>query len=95
MCGQEAEYEARHKQVESAENAFKLSWVRYEGGMTSFLEVLELQRSLFSSQLRESETLQLRLTSTVQLYQALGGGWVAEQDSVNVPGGTPSDNADN
>jgi multidrug efflux system outer membrane protein len=78
----EAESAARFRQLEAASSAAALSWVRYEGGMTSFLEVLDLQRSLFASQLRASEAQQLRLTSMVQLYQALGGGWVAAQDTV-------------
>ena len=78
----ESEYDARQRQLAAAASAAELSWVRYEGGMTSYLEVLDLQRSLFSSQLKASETQQLRLTSMVQLYQALGGGWVAAQDSV-------------
>ena len=34
-----------------------------------------MQRSLFSAQLQASATLQLRHTSMVQLYKALGGGW--------------------
>ena len=78
----EAESAARQRQLVAASSAAELSWVRYEGGLTSYLEVLDLQRSLFSSQLRASEARQLRLTSMVQLYQALGGGWVADQDSV-------------
>ena len=69
------EFEARNQQVESATKALELSWVRYESGLTSYLEILDLQRSQFSSLLNASETLQLQLTSTVQLYQALGGGW--------------------
>ncbi len=80
----EAEAAARGRQLTAASSAADLSWVRYEGGLTSYLEVLDVQRSLFSSQLRASEAQQLRLTSMVQLYQALGGGWVAEQDSVFV-----------
>jgi len=44
--------------------------------LTSYLEVLDLQRSLFNSQLKASETLQLQLTATVNLDQALGGGWI-------------------
>ena len=70
----------------AATNAAELSWVRYDGGRTSYLEVLDLQRSLFSSQLRASETMQLQLTSIVRLYQALGGGWVAEQDAADITG---------
>jgi multidrug efflux system outer membrane protein len=79
-----AELDARSRQVAAARNAAELSWTRYEGGMTSYLEVLDLQRSLFSSQLSASETFQLQLTSVVRLYQALGGGWVAEQDSTGI-----------
>lgn len=71
----QAEYEARQRQVQAAVNAADLSWVRYEGGMTSYLEVLDLQRSEFSAELAASQTLQLQLASVVQLYKALGGGW--------------------
>jgi multidrug efflux system outer membrane protein len=81
-----AEYESRNHQMAAAQNAANLSWARYEGGMTSYLEVLDLQRSFFSTQLRASETYQLQLTSYVTLYQALGGGWVAEQDSTLISG---------
>jgi multidrug efflux system outer membrane protein len=85
----EREYEARQRQMVAARNAAELSWTRYEGGLTSYLEVLDLQRSEFSSQLQASESRQLQLTSVVRLYEALGGGWVAEQDSVNIAERTP------
>lgn len=75
------EYEIRSGQVNSAQSAADLSWVRYEGGMTSYLEVLDVQRSLFTAQLKTSETLQQQLSSIVRLYKALGGGWVPEQDT--------------
>ena len=75
-----AEYEARRRQVESAENAADLSWIRYEGGMTSYLEVLDLQRSQFSAQLQASAALQQQLASVVQLYKALGGGWPVQPE---------------
>jgi multidrug efflux system outer membrane protein len=52
--------------------------------MTSYLEYLEVQRQLFSSELRASETLQRRLTSLVQLYKALGGGWNPVQETEEV-----------
>lgn len=71
----EVEYASRVRQMEAAQNATELSWIRYDGGLTSYLEYLELQRSLFSAQLRASETLQMQLTSLVALYKALGGGW--------------------
>jgi multidrug efflux system outer membrane protein len=71
----ERELEARKRQVAAAENAATIAWDRYEEGYTSYLEMLESQRSLFSSQLAESETLQLHLNSVVRLYSSLGGGW--------------------
>ena len=56
------EYEIRSAQVLAAQSAADLSWVRYEGGMTSYLEVLDVQRSLFTAQLKSSETLQLEFS---------------------------------
>ena len=79
----EKEFQIRKGQVESAQSAADLSWVRYDGGMTSYLEVLDLQRSLFTAQLKASEALQMQLSSIINLYKALGGGWVPEQDSIN------------
>lgn len=69
------EYDARRRQVESARAAARLSRARYEGGVTSYLEVLDSERSLFSSELQASSTLQQRYAALVQLYKALGGGW--------------------
>ena len=79
----EAEYDRRLLQLAAARNATDLSWVRYEGGLTSYLEYLELQRSLFSAELKASETRQLQLTSVVELYKALGGGWNPVADAVD------------
>ena len=69
------EYAERVRQVESARAAARLSRARYDGGVTTYLEVLDIERSLFSSELALSETLQNRYTALVQLYLALGGGW--------------------
>jgi multidrug efflux system outer membrane protein len=80
----QSEVDARRRKLAAAQNAAELSWTRYEGGLTSYLEVLDLQRSWFTAGLQASETYQLQLTSVVQLYQALGGGWVAEQDSTGI-----------
>jgi multidrug efflux system outer membrane protein len=81
----EKEFSLREEQMTASQNAVKLSWIRYDGGLTNFLEVLDLQRSFFSAQLKASEALQLQLTSTIRLYQALGGGWIADQDTIYKP----------
>ena len=63
------------------ESAAELSWIRYEDGVTSYLEVLETQRALFTSQIATSQTRQLALASVVELYAALGGGWQVREGS--------------
>ncbi len=51
------EFQARLSQVNAATEALEMAWVRYENGVTSYLEILDLQRSEFSSYLKASETL--------------------------------------
>ena len=70
-----AQYEARSRQVTSARSAAKLSRARYDGGVTSYLEVLDTERSLFDAELNETDTLRRYFDSVIQLYKALGGGW--------------------
>jgi len=74
---------ARHdilvRQVQSAQAATDLTWARYQEGMTSFLEVLDIERSLFTSRLDATAALERYVTAVVQLYRALGGGWNPEQ----------------
>ncbi len=70
-----AEYEARVRQVESARSAALLSRARYDGGVTSYLEVLDSERSLFNAELLASSALQQRYAALVRLYKALGSGW--------------------
>jgi multidrug efflux system outer membrane protein len=62
-------------QLKAATNAAKLSKARYDGGVTSYLEVLEADRTLFDIELYHSELLQRRLTAYSDLYKTLGGGW--------------------
>jgi multidrug efflux system outer membrane protein len=75
------EREARLRQVDAASDALAVAEARYEGGLTSYMEVLDLQRSLFGSQLKATEALQRHHSSIVQLYRALGGGWSVEEEN--------------
>jgi multidrug efflux system outer membrane protein len=67
-----AQYEV---QVTAAKNAERLARLRYEGGVSAYLEVLDAQRSLFTSELQLAQTNRDQLVAMVQLYKALGGGW--------------------
>ena len=63
-----------------AQNAAYLSWERYHGGVTSFLEVLYSEQALFDAQQIASETFRSYLNAYVTLYKALGGGWISEKE---------------
>jgi multidrug efflux system outer membrane protein len=69
------EHALRISQMELATKASHLAWVRYDAGLTSYLEVLTLQSSQFSAELKASSALQQELQSIIDLYTALGGGW--------------------
>jgi multidrug efflux system outer membrane protein len=71
---------AVERQKMAAENAAMLSKARYDEGVTSYLEVLDSERTLFDASLNASATLQYRLNSYVTLYKTLGGGWISEEE---------------
>jgi multidrug efflux system outer membrane protein len=48
---------------------------RFQGGESSYLEVLDAERSLFDSELTLTDARRDRLLAVVQAYRALGGGW--------------------
>jgi multidrug efflux system outer membrane protein len=53
----------------------RISNIRYTGGTTTYLEVLDGQRSLYSAELTLAAARGDEYRSLVQLYKALGGGW--------------------
>ncbi len=61
----------------SASKALEIANNRYKSGYTGYLEVLDAQRVFNDSSLAYVQSRQARLTSTVELFKALGGGWVA------------------
>lgn len=74
------EHVARQRQLAAARTAARLSRARYDGGLVSYLEVLDSERSLFQAELLESQTRQQQLSAAVSLYRALGGGWSPTDD---------------
>lgn len=72
--------EAVVRQRDAASNAAMLSRARYDEGLTSYLEVLDSERTLFDASLNASAVLQSRLSSYVDLYKALGGGWISNEE---------------
>ena len=72
-----AAQESRSKTAIESEN---LSYVRYNEGATTYLEVLEQQRQSFSSQLELVSARVNLLNSYILLYKALGGGWLSPEE---------------
>ena len=71
---------AAKRRVMAAVNAATLSRTRYDGGQTSFLEVLESERQMFNAELAAADVYRKHLNSYVKLYKSLGGGWITEQE---------------
>jgi len=63
----------------SASKALEIANNRYKSGYTGYLEVLDAQRVFNDASLAYVQSRQARLTSTVELFKALGGGWVAAE----------------
>ena len=61
--------------VEALTASSQLARQRYQGGLDSYLPVLDAQRSLFQGELELARLRQQQLASVVLLYRALGGGW--------------------
>jgi len=72
--------DALKKQIEALATYAKLARIRYENGYTSYIEVLDAERSLFNGQLTYTQTQGALLRSFVNLYKASGGGWIVEAD---------------
>jgi multidrug efflux system outer membrane protein len=66
---------AQGARVDAERKALELAEMRYRGGVSAYLEVLDAQRSLFGAELDEAATVGSHLNSLVRLYKALGGGW--------------------
>ena len=71
---------ALKSQVKAAENANRLSKMRYDQGFSSYLEVLDSERAQFAAQLDLSQATQEYYNAYVRLYKALGGGWISPLD---------------
>lgn len=65
----------QEESVKDLRDSVDLSLSRYRGGITTYLEVLDGQRSLYTAELTLAQARGSEYQSLVQLYKALGGGW--------------------
>lgn len=74
--------QAQALQTEALRRYSELARLRYEGGYTSYLEVLDAERGLFSAQLAQAQARGDVVSALVALYKSLGGGWVAQAETL-------------
>ena len=69
--------QSRAQQAQAAAEAerLRLSDLRYQNGVASYLDLLDAQRSLFALEQAVVQVRLAQLQNQVQLYKALGGGW--------------------
>lgn len=67
---------AQQRQVAALADYRRLARLRYDNGYTSYIEVLDAERSLFEAQIAFTQQQDIVLTSIVGVYKAMGGGWV-------------------
>ena len=78
LIGYDKFHQVRFRQqdtVADLQETVRISTLRYQGGTTTYLEVLDSQRSLYAAELTLASARGDEFRSLVQLYRALGGGW--------------------
>jgi multidrug efflux system outer membrane protein len=68
---------AQQRFTATQQRSLELSQFRYRNGVDSYLQVLTAQTGYYNAQLALVAARQQRLTNLVDLYRALGGGWIA------------------
>jgi multidrug efflux system outer membrane protein len=76
----QAARDAQGTRVDALRSYARLARLRYDGGYTSYLEVLDAERSLFTAELQLAQSQADALTQFVNLYKAIGGSWQVSDD---------------
>jgi outer membrane protein, multidrug efflux system len=74
--------EAQGQQIGTLRQYARIARLRFDEGYTSYVEVLDAERSLFNAQLSYAQTQGTIFQSLVNVYKAMGGGWVVEADKM-------------
>lgn len=80
--------QAQQRQVAALQEYAGTARLRYENGYTSYIEVLDAERSLFNVQLQYTQTQQTQLQAMINVYKAMGGGWTTAVQSLDQPSGS-------
>ena len=75
----------QERAVEALGEALSVARVRYEGGLATYLEVLDAQQQLFPAENDLARTQRDEILTLVELYRVLGGGWSQEGELPSIP----------
>ena len=67
--------DAEQTRVTALQSSYKLAQLRYDNGVSSLLDVLDVERGLLDAELNRIEAQRAQLAATADLFKALGGGW--------------------
>ena len=83
-----ASQEAREQEEQQAKRVLalrqyaRLAHVRFDKGLTGYLEVLVADTELFDAELAAVQTRANRYAQLINVYQAMGGGWIDIADAM-------------
>jgi multidrug efflux system outer membrane protein len=72
--------DALSRQLKALNNYARLARMRYDEGYTSYLEVLDAERSLFNIELAHTTGQNVLFRSMINIYKSMGGGWVDQAE---------------
>lgn len=68
------------KQVDTLKDYLYLAGLQYQNGLTDYLTFLDAERKFFNAELNYAEAQGYSFITLINIYKALGGGWVIEED---------------
>jgi multidrug efflux system outer membrane protein len=73
---------AQQRLVKASKEYERLALLQYKGGYATYLTVLDAQQQLFPAELDYAQYLASSFASYVNIYKAMGGGWVTESENL-------------
>lgn len=73
-----------NEQVGSLKEYARIARLRYDNGYTSYIEVLDAERSLFNSELTYAQTQGVLFQAMINVYKSMGGGWITEAEQLTI-----------
>ena len=84
----ESAYQSQQRAVVDSEKSLQLANARYSGGLVNYLDVITAEEQTLSNEREQTQLLGQRMTTSVLLVKALGGGW--DSSSLSAVGVKPS-----